>query len=40
VTELGSRLDGTSAIVSLTATGSYNGDNNTFTARSMVVILK
>jgi hypothetical protein len=40
VTELGTRLDGTTAMVSLTATGSYNGDTNAFTARSIVVILK
>jgi len=40
VTELGNRLDGTAAMVTLTATGSYNGDNNTFTARSILVILK
>jgi hypothetical protein len=40
VTELGNRLDGSAAMVTFTATGSYNGDNNTFTARSIVVILK
>ena len=39
VTELGTRLN-TSAMVGLTATGSYNGDSNTLTARSLVAILK
>ena len=40
VTELGSRLNGTTAMVGFTASGTYNGDSNTFTARSIVVILK
>ena len=40
VTELGTSLNGTTAMVSFTASGSYNGDNNTFTARSIVVVLK
>jgi hypothetical protein len=39
VAELGLRLS-TSAMVSMTATGSYNGDGNTLTARSIVVVLK
>ena len=39
VAELGLRLS-TSAMVSMTASGSYNGDSNTLTARSIVVILK
>ncbi len=40
VTELGTRLNGTTAMLSFTASGSYNGDSNTFTARSIVVVLK
>jgi hypothetical protein len=40
VTELGTRLNGTTAMVGFTASGSYNGDSNTFTARSIVVVLK
>jgi hypothetical protein len=39
VAELGLRLS-TSAMVSMTASGSYNGDGNTLTARSIVVVLK
>ena len=40
VADLGTRLTGTTAVVSFTASGSYNGDTNTFTARSIVVVLK
>ncbi len=40
VAELSTRLNGTTAMVSLTATGSYNGDGNTFSARSLVAILR
>jgi hypothetical protein len=40
VAELGLRLNGTTAMVSMTASGSYNGDSNTLTARSIVVVLK
>jgi hypothetical protein len=40
VTELGTRLNGTTAMVGLTASGSYDGNSNVFTARSIVVILK
>jgi hypothetical protein len=40
VAELGTQLNGSTAMVSLTASGSYNGDANTLTARSIVVILK
>ena len=40
VAELGTRLNGTTAMVLLSATGSYDGGSNTLTARSMVVILK
>jgi hypothetical protein len=40
VAELGTRLNGTTVMVGLTATGSYDGDSNTFTARSIVVVLK
>lgn len=40
VTELSTRLNGTTAMVSFTASGAYNGDSNTLTARSIVVILK
>jgi hypothetical protein len=40
VTELGTRLDGTTVMVSMTATGSYDGDSNALTARSIVAILK
>jgi len=40
VAALGTRLNGTTTMVGLTATGSYGGDNNVFTARSIVVILK
>jgi len=40
VTELGTRLNGATTMVSLTASGAYDGDTNTLTARSIVVILK
>jgi len=40
VAELGTQLNGSTAMVSVTASGSYNGDANTLTARSIVVILK
>ena len=40
VAELGTRLDGNTAMVSFTATGAYDGDSNRFAARSIVVILK
>jgi hypothetical protein len=40
VAELGTRLDGSTVMLSLNATGSYDGDANVLTARSMVVILK
>lgn len=40
VNELGMRLDGTTAMINLTASGSYDGDGNVLTARSMVVVLK
>ena len=40
VAELGTRLNGTTAMVGLTASGSYDGDSNTLTARSIVVILE
>jgi len=40
VAELGARLDGDTAMVGFTATGSYDGASNVVTARSIVVILK
>lgn len=40
VAALGTHLNGTTAMLSFTASGSFNGDSNTFTARSIVVILK
>jgi hypothetical protein len=40
VADLGTRLNGSTAMVSLTVSGSYSGDTNTLTARSIVVILK
>lgn len=40
VAELGTRLDGDTAIVGFTASGSYDGDSNVFTARTIVVVLK
>ncbi|HYJ42504.1 MAG TPA: hypothetical protein VEW08_17065 [Steroidobacteraceae bacterium] len=40
VAELGTRLDGDTAMVGFTATGSYDGATNVVTARSIVVLLK
>jgi hypothetical protein len=40
VAELDTRLNGTTAMVGFTATGSYDGDANVLTARSIVVLLK
>ena len=40
VADLGTRLNGSTAMVSLTVSGSYSGDTNTLTARSIVVILR
>jgi hypothetical protein len=40
VADLTTRLNGTTAMIGLTASGSYNGDNNELTARSIVVVLK
>lgn len=40
VADLGTRLNGTTVVVGLTASGSYNGDSNVLTARSIVVVLK
>ena len=40
VTELGTRLNGSTAMVGFTATGAYDGDSNVLTARSIVVVLK
>jgi hypothetical protein len=40
VADLGTRLNGTTVMVSFTASGSYDGDANTLTARSIVVVLK
>jgi hypothetical protein len=40
VAELSTRLNGTTVMLSLTASGSYNGDANVLTARSIVVVLK
>jgi hypothetical protein len=40
VAELGTELDGSTAMVSFTATGNYNGDTNVLSARTIVVILK
>jgi hypothetical protein len=40
VTALGTRLNGTTVMLGMTASGTYDGDSNTFTARSIVVILK
>jgi hypothetical protein len=40
VAELGTRLNGSTVMLSLNATGSYDGDTNVLTARSMVVVLK
>jgi hypothetical protein len=40
VAELGTRLDGATAMVTFNATGNYDGASNTLTARSITVILK
>ena len=40
VAELGSRLDGDTAMIGFTVNGSYNGDDNVMTARSVVAVLK
>jgi len=40
VNELNTRLDGTTAVIGLTASGSYDGDANVLAARSMVLVLK
>ena len=40
VAELGTRLNGTTAMAGFTATGSYDGDSNVLTARTIVVVLK
>jgi len=40
VADLSTRLDGVTALVSLSASGSYDGDTNTLTVHSIVVILK
>jgi hypothetical protein len=40
VAELGTELDGSTAMVSFTASGNYDGDANVVTARSIVVLLK
>jgi hypothetical protein len=40
VAELGTRLNGTTVMAGFTASGSYDGDANTLTARSIVAVLK
>ena len=40
VAELGARLDGSTSLVGLTASGAYDGDKNVVTARSIVAVLK
>jgi len=40
VTELGTRLNGSTVMLTCNATGSYDGDTNVMTARSITVILK
>jgi hypothetical protein len=40
VTELGTRLDGSTVMLTFNATGSYDGDTNVLTAPSITVILK
>ena len=40
VADLGVRLNGTTSMTSFTASGSFNGDSNVFTARSIVAVLK
>jgi len=40
VAELGTRLNGSTVMLTFNATGNYDGDTNTLTARSITVILK
>jgi hypothetical protein len=40
VAELGTRLNGSTVMLSFNASGSYDGDTNVLTARSIVVVLK
>jgi hypothetical protein len=40
VTELGTRLDGSTVMLTFNATGAYDGDTNVMTARSITVILR
>jgi hypothetical protein len=40
VAELGTRLDGSTVMLTFNATGNYDGDSNTLTARSITVIVK
>ncbi len=40
VAELGTRLNGSTAMISFTASGNYNDDDNVLSARTIVVILK
>jgi hypothetical protein len=40
VAELGTRLDGSTVMLTFNATGRYDGDTNVLTARSIVVILR
>ena len=40
VAELGTRLNGSVSAVGINASGNYDGDSNTLTARSIVVLLK
>ena len=40
VAELGTRLNGSTVMLTFNATGSYDGDTNVMTARSITVILK
>ena len=40
VAELGTRLNGSTVMLTFNATGSYDGDTNLMTARSSTVILK
>jgi len=40
VAELGTRLNGSTVTLGFNASGRYDGDSNTLTARSIVVLLK
>jgi hypothetical protein len=40
VAELGTRLNGSTVMLTFNATGSYDGDTNVMTARSITVILR